>query len=108
MESPERALAQYRRVLKSGGVALIVEANRYNPIFYPHMTIALGHDHFTRRRFYALVRAAFPAVRFGAFEAHYVPSLNRLLRLQDATEEALERLPPFRPFLSYNFAVAAH
>jgi hypothetical protein len=24
----------------------------------------------------------------------------------DAVEEALERLPPFRPFLSYNFAVA--
>jgi hypothetical protein len=26
-------------------------------------------------------------------------------RIQHAIEEALERLPPFRPLLSYNFAV---
>ena len=76
MELPERALAEYRRVLKPDGSALIVEANRYNPIFYPHMTLALGHEHFTRRRFRALVSAVFPAARFGAFEAHYVPRLS--------------------------------
>ena len=107
MASPERALAEYRRVLKPGGTALIVEANRYNPIFYPHMTLALGHQHFSRRRFRTLVRAAFREVRFGAFEAHYAPPLNRVLRLQHAVEEALERFPPFRPLLSYNFAVAS-
>jgi demethylmenaquinone methyltransferase/2-methoxy-6-polyprenyl-1,4-benzoquinol methylase len=67
MELPERALAEYRRVLKPHGSALIVEANRYNPIFYPHMTLALGHEHFTRRRFRALVSAVFPDARFGAF-----------------------------------------
>jgi ubiquinone/menaquinone biosynthesis C-methylase UbiE len=106
MDAPERALAEYRRVLKPDGVALIVEANRYNPLFYFHMTRALGHEHFTRRRFHALVRAAFPTVRFGSFEAHYAPPLNRALLAQQAIEEALERLPPFRPLLSYNFAVA--
>jgi ubiquinone/menaquinone biosynthesis C-methylase UbiE len=107
MESPERALSEYRRVLRPGGTALIVESNRYNPFFYPHMTLALGHDHFTRRRFRAMVRATFPHARFGAFEAHYAPPLNRVLGLQHAVEEALERLPPFRPLLSYNFAVAS-
>jgi SAM-dependent methyltransferase len=106
MASPERALAEYRRVLKPGGAALIVEANRYNPLFYPHMTLGLGHDHFTRRRFRALVTAVFPEARFGAFEAHYVPGLTRALAVQHAVEEALERLPPFHPLLSYNFAVA--
>ena len=106
MELPERALAEYRRVLKPHGSALIVEANRYNPIFYPHMTLALGHEHFTRRRFRALVSSVFPAARFGAFEAHYVPRLGRALALQHFVEEALERLPPARPLLSYNFAVA--
>ena len=106
MELPERALAEYRRVLKPDGSVLIVEANRYNPIFYPHMTLALGHEHFTRRRFRALVSAVFPDARFGAFEAHYVPRLERTLPLQHFVEEALERLPPIRPLLSYNFAVA--
>jgi ubiquinone/menaquinone biosynthesis C-methylase UbiE len=107
MGSPEQALAEYRRVLKPSGTALIVEANRYNPIFYPHMTLALGHEHFTRARFRTLVGAAFPDARFGAFEAHYAPPLNRILAVQHAVEEAVERFPPFRRMLSYNFAVAS-
>jgi len=106
MSAPERALAEYRRVLKPGGTALIVEANRYNPFFYLHMTLALGHEHFSRGRFRTLVLTSFRAARFGSFEAHYAPPLNRSLSLQHAVEETLERLPPFRPLLSYNFAVA--
>jgi ubiquinone/menaquinone biosynthesis C-methylase UbiE len=106
MRSPERALAEYRRVLSPAGTALIVEANRYNPAFYPHMTLALGHEHFTRARFRSLVARVFPRARFGAFEAHYVPGLTRGLVVQNIVEEALERIPPFRPLLSYNFAVA--
>ena len=105
MEAPERALDEYRRVLKVGGSALLVEANRYNALFFPHMTLALGHEHFSRRRFCSLVATVFPAARFGAFEAHYVPGLRRGLALQHVLEEAFERLPPFRPLLSYNFAV---
>jgi ubiquinone/menaquinone biosynthesis C-methylase UbiE len=105
MESPERALVEYGRLLKPHGSALIVEANRYNPIFYPHMTRALGHEHFSRRRFRALVSAVFPHARFGAFEAHYVPGLKRSLVLQHLVEEAVERFPPARRLLSYNFAV---
>jgi len=106
MASPERAMAEYRRVLRPGGTVLIVEGNRYNPFFYLHMTLALGHEHFTRDRLRRLIRAEFPNARFGAFEAHYVPGFDRLARLQNAVEEGLERLPPFDPLLSYNFAVA--
>jgi SAM-dependent methyltransferase len=105
MDSPERALAEYRRVLKPGGTALIVEGNRYNPIFYPHMTVALGHEHFTQAHFRTLVAAVFPKARFGAFEAHYVPRFDRLSRLQQVVEEGLERFRPLQPLLSYNFAV---
>jgi len=106
MERPGVAVQEYRRVLEPDGTALIVEANRYNPAFYPHMTLALRHQHFTRRRFRDLVRSAFGAARLGAFEAHFVPWLEGLLPLQNVVEETLERLPPVRPLLSYNFAVA--
>jgi len=106
MVSPERALAEYRRVLRRRGTALIVEPNRHNPVFYPHMTVVHGHQHFTRPRFRELVTAVFPTARFGAFEAHFVPGLTRGLPVQHALEETLERIRPFRPLLSYYFAVA--
>ena len=86
MEDPDRAVQEYRRVLKPGGTALIVEANRYNPIFFVHMTKMLGHEHFPRKRFQRLVRSAFPDARFGSFDAHYVPQAERMLRFQEGVE----------------------
>ena len=83
-----------------------MEANRYNPSLYVQMTLVRRHQHFDRQRFRDLIHAAFPDARFGAFEAHYVPGAERLLRIQHAVEEALEKLSPVRPILSYNFAVA--
>ena len=106
MDNPKLALAEYRRVLRPGGTALIVEGNRYNPVFYVHMTRILGHEHFVRGDFRELVAATFPAARFGGFEAHYVPFAGRILRAQHIAEEALERLPGFARLVSYNFAVA--
>ena len=106
MQRPERSLAEYRRVLRPGGTALILEANRANPSLYVQMTLVRGHDHFRSERFRELVRAAFPAPRFGAFEAHYVPGVRRLLPWQQATEQLLERIALVRPLLAYNFAVA--
>jgi ubiquinone/menaquinone biosynthesis C-methylase UbiE len=107
MADPARALAEYRRVLRPGGSALIVEANRYNPSLFVQMTLVRRHDHFTRARFRSLVTTAFPETRFGAFEAHYVPGADRVLGVQHRVEEALEKLGPARGLLSYNFAVAA-
>jgi ubiquinone/menaquinone biosynthesis C-methylase UbiE len=106
MRSPERALAEYRRVLKPDGAALIVEANRYNPSFYLQMTLARKHQHFTRRRFRSLVAREFSEARVGEFEAHYVPGPARLLPIQNRVENALERLRIVGPLLAYSFAVA--
>ena len=106
MEDPAQALTEYRRVLRPGGTALIVEANRYNPSLFVQMTLVRRHDHFTRERFRGLVEDAFPDARFGAFEAHYVPYADRLLGLQHRVEEGLEKLGPVHGLLSYNFAVA--
>lgn len=106
MTDPERALAEYRRVLRPGGLALIVEANRYNPSLFLQMTLVRRHQHFTQKRFRGLVHSVFPEAQIGSFEAHYVPGGRRLLGLQHAVEEALERISPFRRLLAYNFAVA--
>ena len=70
------------------------------------MTRMLGHEHFAQSHFRKLVEASFPEARFGAFEAHYVPFAERVLRLQHVAEEALERMPGFARVASYNFAVA--
>jgi len=106
MDDPAAALAEYRRVLRPGGTLLVVEGNRFNPVFYVHMTRLLGHEHFSRDRFRTLVREQFPEARFGAFEAHYVPWGERLVPLQHLVEESLERIPGASGLLSYNFAVA--
>jgi ubiquinone/menaquinone biosynthesis C-methylase UbiE len=106
MDNPERALAEYIRVLKPSGTALIVEANRYNPIFFVHMTKMLGHEHFTRKRFENLVHSAFPEARYGSFEARFVPQAERFLKLQEAVENLLERIPGYSRLVAYNFAVA--
>jgi len=106
MNDPARALAEYRRVLKPWGAALIIEANRFNPSFFVQMTLVRRHQHFTHRRFRELVAGAFEDVRFGAFEAHFVPGADSVLGLQNAVEEGFERLRFLRPLLSYNYAVA--
>lgn len=106
MDHPEAALREYYRVLKPGGAALIVEGNRYNPTLFVHMTKLRGHEHFTRQRFRSLVRASFEDVRFGGFEAHYVPGADRFLGIQNAVEDTLERFPPYARFRSYHFAIA--
>ena len=105
MNRPEDAVREYDRVLRPGGHALVTESNRYNPSLYVNMTRMRGHEHFSRKRFRALVTAVFPNARFGSFEAHYVPGLNRLLSVQEVIEDALDRLPGFPH--SYNYAVAS-
>ena len=106
MDDPDGAILEYRRVLKPGGTALIVEANRYNPIFFVHMTKRLGHEHFSRQRFRDLVGSAFPDARFGTFEARFVPQAERALKVQEGVENVLERIPGLSRIAAYNFAVA--
>lgn len=106
MDDPRAALAEYARVLRRRGTLLVIEGNRFNPVFYVHMTRVLGHEHFSRSCFRKLVAVQFPQARFGALEAHYVPWGDRLLPLQRLVEDGLERIPGLGRLLSYNFAVA--
>src|SRR3989339_100409 len=45
------ALRELKRVCRKGGYIIILEANRYNPLFYPHMVLLEGHNHFKQGYF---------------------------------------------------------
>lgn len=59
-----KSLFELKRVIKANGYILIVEANRYNPLFYPHMVKILGHDHWSQLYFINTIRKFFPNAEF--------------------------------------------
>jgi malonyl-CoA O-methyltransferase len=103
---PEAAVAEFRRVTRSGGRCHFLESNRYNPVSYVHMRLIEGHDHFTRSRLVGLVSGAGRIETVEPFEAHVWPVGSRALRAAlRGVESFFENTPLARPFLSYNYAV---
>lgn len=101
---PEKVLKEIDRVTTKGAVIILIEANRYNPLFYIHMTKILGHEHLTRKIFKKLIKKRFANVAFYCFESHFYPnklvqSFLKLLQL------FMEKIPLLNNFLSYNVAV---
>lgn len=101
-ESHVSGLKEVEKLVKPEGVIVIVEGNRYNPLFYPHMVKMLGHDHFRQGYFIKLVKDVFPNAQFKFFEAHLYP--RSWLWFWKAYEYFMERFSP-RQFLAYNVAV---
>ncbi len=99
------ALREFRRVCKPTGSVLVIEGNRYNPLFYPHMVRMRGHDHFRQSYFERVVRLVFPAAEFRHFEAHLYPKGFTLVG--KVYETLMEALSP-RAFLAYNAAVVTN
>lgn len=99
---PGRALREMRRVLRPDGIAVIVEANRWNPLFYVHMTRLHGHDHFGVAYLRGLLEATFDEVSLTMLETRaypYVgdgamPAMRRWERIVDATP-GLRRLAAY-------------
>ncbi len=54
VEDKMKASKEIFRITKTGGHIICIEGNRYNPIFYFHMTLMKGHDHFTKSILYAI------------------------------------------------------
>lgn len=98
-----RGLRELRRVCKPSGTIIIVEANRYNPIFYPHLVLPGGHNHFTQPYFHQLIFSAFPGAEtdFRYFEAHAYPFLFPVFRMY---EFIMNVVIPKR-FIAYNAAI---
>jgi ubiquinone/menaquinone biosynthesis C-methylase UbiE len=105
---PERILHEVRRVCGPGGRIHILEANRLNPIFYIHMTLMLGHQHFRRLAFQKLVKSVFTDATFIHFEAHVYPfRRGALVTAARAFQELMERVPLLERLASYNAAIIA-
>lgn len=66
-------LKEVKRVCKKGGIIIIIEGNRYNPLFYPHMVKMMGHKHFRQYYFKKIILNVFPNAKFNFFEAHVYP-----------------------------------
>jgi len=105
-DDPSAALLALKSRVKPGGRLAVVECNRLNPIFYVHLTLMEGHQHFTRSRLLGLLAGAgLDKVRLELIEARVWPLggpfwQNVFDRLQDLAEA----LPPWRPFICYHAA----
>lgn len=99
-----KGLAEIKRVCKKGGEIIILEGNRYNPLFYPHMVKMEGHNHFKQSYFKEIINTAFNdcEVKFKFFECHLYP--KKFLRFWKAYESIMEKLIPSQ-FLAYNVAI---
>lgn len=107
IKNHEKTLTEIIRVTKIGGKIVIVEANRYNPIFYIHMTSIEGHQHFSKNYFYRLIEKHFNNFMFFTVESHVYPVNNKsIILLLNSLENLLEKIPILRNYLSYNIVVA--
>lgn len=66
----EKTLKEIKRVTKKGGTVIILEGNRFNPIFYLYATVLQGHDHFSQKAFRKLVQDTFPRTKFKSIEVY--------------------------------------
>ena len=104
---PELAIAEMKRAAKRGGIIVITEPNRYNPIKYIFTNKMMGHDHFTTQYFSQLMSQSFTKVDFKSFEDHYYPAKTKLGKyLLFAVDRVFEKTPLLNRFLGYNVAIA--
>ncbi len=99
-----KGLRELTRVCKTGGFIIIIEGNRYNPLFYPHMVKMKKHEHFTQVYFISIIKETFPRdkIKFTFFEAHVYPKL--FLHLFKLYEYCMEHFLP-KQLLAYNGAI---
>ncbi len=106
VDNIDKTLSEIKRVTKPGGNIVIVEGNRYNPIFYLYATKIRGHDHFTQSEFKSMILNLFPSVNFLYLEA-YPPFTfpKRIFKVVLFVEKIINKLIFLNPIFSYNVAV---
>lgn len=103
-EVHRKGLTELRRVCKTGGTIIIVEGNRFNPLFYPHMVLMRKHEHFRQSYFRALIGEVFirDSIAFRFFEAHLYP--KALLGIFKIYEWIMEHIIP-KELIAYNAVI---
>jgi SAM-dependent methyltransferase len=101
---PMAVLMEMKRLLKTGGRLLIAECNRYNPVFYVHLTLWGGHEHFSRPRLRRLLQSAgLDGYRLMLREARVWPLENALIQgLINKVQDWIEGSGFFNPWLCYH------
>ncbi len=99
-----QGLVELRRVCKKNGSIIIVEGNRYNPLFYPHMVKMRKHEHLRQSYFKSIIKESFSkdTIEFKFFEAHLYPKST--LWFWKIYEYIMEHFIP-KQFLGYNAAI---
>lgn len=105
IKNVEKTLEEIKRVTKAGGDIVILEANRYNPIFYFYATKIRGHDHFSQEEFKNLIKSKFPKTRFIHLEAYPPFRLPMIVyKLVQKLENGINKIHLLDPIFSYNLA----
>jgi len=106
VENIETASKEILRITKTGGHIICIEGNRYNPIFYFHMTLMKGHEHFSKTFFTNLMKTYSKHVDFLSVESRVYPTKSKqLLKLLHRFEDLVEAIPLVRNFSCYNIAI---
>lgn len=97
-------LNEIKRVCKKNGEIIVLEGNRYNPLFYPHMVKMRGHNHFKQSYFKGIINSAFNGyeIKFKFFECHLYP--KKFVWFWKSYEFLMEKFSP-QQFLAYNVAI---
>lgn len=96
-------LLELKRICKPNGEIIIVEGNRYNPLFYPHMVLIKRHNHFRQTYFKKIVNDVFKDVVFKFFECHSYPKL--FVKFWKKYEWVMEASDCLKSFRAYNLAI---
>ena len=106
IQDHEKALREMKNAARNSGTVVVVEANRFNPISYLHMTLLKGHQHFTKKYFEKLLTQHFSNIVFKSTESHVYPITSKyLLKMVHKMEDFMAKISLIKNFLSYNIAI---
>lgn len=102
--NPEKALKEMVRVAKKR--VIVIEANRYNPLFYINLTLLNNHQHFSQNRFLSIMESTGVPFEIKRFSARVCWINNpAFIKLFDKVEDLLEAIPLYSPIIEYNLGI---